>query len=160
MMQNLNFLWLNNFKEIPLLITHMPERISALIFDSFKISGSRILWGQVLLSDLGFCEMSLIPLIKSLVCLMLLDWISVTVFDLAIINPDSSPAKWVFLFPFYRCVIQAPEGSRNLPKSTQLEIGYPWMATQIYLISLLWLLQKSLVWHIAFFKNWNIFHIP
>ena len=143
MMQNLNFLWIDNFKEISLLITHTAERISALIFDSFKMSGF-----------LSF------PLIKSLVCLMSLDWVSVTVFDLAIINPDSSPAKWVFLFPFYRCVIQAPEGSRNLPEPTQLEIGYPWVTTQIYLTSLLWLLQKSLVWHIAFFKNWNIFHIP
>ena len=86
-MQNLNFLQINNFKEIPLLITYMPERISVLMFDSLKISGSSFLWGQVLLRDLGSYEMSLIPLIKFLVWLMLLERVSVSVrvFDQALL---------------------------------------------------------------------------
>ena len=118
-MQNLNFLQINNFKEIPLLITYMPERISVLTFDSFKFSGSSFLWGQVLLRDLGSYEMSSIPLIKFLVWFMLLERVSVSVKSLwpGVINPDNSPAKSVFFFPFYRCIIPAPEGSRNLSKS-------------------------------------------
>lgn len=66
MMQNLNFLWIDNFKDIPLFIAHVPERISSLTFDNILIPGSSFLWGQVLLSDWGFCEMTLIPWIKSL----------------------------------------------------------------------------------------------
>ena len=86
-MQNLNFLQINNFNEIPLLITYMPERISVLMFDSFKISGSSFLWGQVLLRDLISYETSLILLIKFLVWLILLERVSVSVrvFDQALL---------------------------------------------------------------------------